>query len=258
MAGDDPWTDPETWGWVTVWFLFALSPLFVFLPCVLHPDVDVNKTSRNQWFYSTEIGAHRIPAEWHTFWLGAACIVTGVAQFLAWREDTASWYYPAAMVSFYVVIALQWAWIAAYFRLVKRFTTGRNCLLLALIANIVLFCLYIPLHKLSAVLFSLRIVLHDLPMFVISVAAVRLHRVDDEYAYRHHHRKKTVRPGASPRDPRNQESDEEGAGSPQEYAQPSSRESSPPRSRSPRPVPSVRASNTIDINEMLGIKVNAV
>lgn len=181
MVTDNSWTDPDTWEGVTVWILFAFTPLLVFLPCVLQPDVDVGHTVRRQWYYSTEIGAHRILAEWHTFWLGVACSLSGVAQFLAWREDNESWHYPTTMLVFYAAVLTQWAWIAAYFRLVNRFTTGRNFLFLAFIVNIALACLYAPLHKLSTVLVLVRVVLHDLPMLIIAIAAVRIHRPRDEY-----------------------------------------------------------------------------
>ena len=175
---------PATWEGVTVWGLAALVPLLVFLPCVLQPDVDLQNKSRKQWFYSTEMGAHRILAEWHTFWIMIVCILSGVAQFLAWREKSDSWYYPTAMIVFYIAVGVQCAWVAAYFRLVKRFTTARNFLFGALITNIALAGLYAPLHKLSTALIVVRIFIHDLPMLVIAIAAVRIHRITDDWGRR--------------------------------------------------------------------------
>ncbi len=171
----DAWHDPETWDGLATWTTIAFTPMFVFLSCVLQPDVEVTRVLREQWFYSTSQGPHRILAEWHTVWLLAACLCGGVAQFLAWREGGAQWYYPAAMCVFYASVAAQWAWIAAYFRLVNKFRTGRACLALVLCADAALAGLYAPLHKVSAGLVLARALLHDLPMFVVATSAVRIH-----------------------------------------------------------------------------------
>jgi hypothetical protein len=243
MVPEDPWTDPTTWGGVTVCVLVALTPLLVFLPCVLQPDVDIQNTTRKQWFYSTEVGAHRILAEWHTFWLGITCVLSGVAQFLAWRENVESWYYPAAMVLFYVTVAVQWSWVASYFRLVNRFTTGRNCLFLALVVNITLACLYAPLHKLSTALVLIRIIVHDFPMFVIALAAARIHKLSDDWG-----RKESL--WDNDRDDGEMASGEEDIPRRPKpsrgWERPLSRDPSPPKSAPPR-----RASLTA-ISEMLG------
>jgi len=169
------WYDADTWNGLATWTTIALTPLFVLLSCVLQPDVDVGRTVREQWFYSTYQGPHRILAEWHTVWILLAGVACGVAQFLAWRAPADQWYYPAAMCLFYACVALQWAWIAAYFRLVDRFRTGRALLLLALVADVGLACLYAPLSKTSAALALARALLHDAPMLVIANSAVRIH-----------------------------------------------------------------------------------
>lgn len=171
----DIWSNAETWDGIATWSTIALTPMFVLLACVLQPDVDVHRVTREQWFYSTSPGPHRILAEWHTVWILVACLVAGVAQFLAWREGGTQWYYPAAMCVFYASVAAQWAWISAYFRLVNKFRTGRACLALALVVNAVLAGLYVPLHKMSSALLLCRILLHDIPMVVIANAAVRIH-----------------------------------------------------------------------------------
>jgi hypothetical protein len=174
------WYDPDLWMGLATWTTVALTPLFVMLPCVLQPDLDVTRVSRKQWFYSTRAGPHKILAEWHTLWLLLVCLVGGVAQFLAWRDAREKWYYPAAMLAFYLSIGFQWAFIAAYFRLVNRFRTARVQLFLLLCANALLVGLYAPLNKVSALLIAARMVAHDAPMLFIAHLAVKIHAEVDE------------------------------------------------------------------------------
>jgi len=169
------WHDPDLWMGLATWTTVAITPLFVMLPCVLQPDLDVARVNRKQWFYSTDAGPHKILAEWHTVWLLLACLVGGVAQFLAWRDTSDKWYYPAAMLAFYLCVGLQWAYIAAYFRLVNRFRTARVLLLASVCADALLIGLYVPLNKVSAALVIARLVGHDVPMLFIAHIAVRIH-----------------------------------------------------------------------------------
>lgn len=153
--------------------------MFVLLACVLQPDVDVAKVAREQWFYSTSQGPHRILAEWHTVWILACCVVGGAAQFLAWRATPGAWYYPVAMAVFFVSVATHWAWIAAYFRLVNKFRTGRFCIGIALCVDAFLAGLYVPLNKVSAALLFGRVLAHDIPMLVIAHSAAKIHADPD-------------------------------------------------------------------------------
>lgn len=160
---------------MTTWTTIALTPLLVFLACVLQPDVDISKSVRREWFYSADVGPHRILAKWHTIWLALACVVSGVAQFLAWREAVAEWYYPAAMCVFFVGVAIQWAWAAAHFRIVDRFRASRLLLVVLLCVHGFLAVLYSRLHILAMVLAVVRTLLHDVPMLFIANVAVGIH-----------------------------------------------------------------------------------
>ncbi len=176
---DSVWQDPQLWDGLTTWTTLALAPVFVFLACVLQPDVDVQRELREQWFYSTSPGPHRILAEWHTLWISSACLIGGISQFLAWHATPGSWVYPTAMIVFYVTVAAHCAWIAAYFRLVSKFRTGRALLILALCVDVALAMLYVPLTKPGAALLITRVLLHDFPMVYIADAAVRVHDSPD-------------------------------------------------------------------------------
>jgi hypothetical protein len=175
MADDSVWQDPQVWDGLTTWTTLALAPVFVFLACVLQPDVDVAREVREQWFYSTAPGPHRILAEWHTLWISVASLLGGVAQFLAWRAVPGAWVYPAAMIFFYLSVAAQCAWIAAYFRLVSRFRTARALIAVASLLDALLAGLYSPLDKIAMALVCVRILAHDIPMLWIAKAAVRVH-----------------------------------------------------------------------------------
>lgn len=206
----DGWHDAATWAGLATWTTVALTPLFVLLSCVLQPDVDVDRVVREQWFYSTCQGPHRILAEWHTVWLVLAGAASGVAQFLAWRAPAETWCYPAAMCLFYACVALQWAWVAAYFRLVNKFRTGRALLALALLAGVALAGLYAPLSKVAAALALARAIAHDAPMLAVANSAVRIHadprvprdrspRPDRPYARRAAERSMTPEPAPASR-----------------------------------------------------------
>ncbi len=178
-AAESVWHDPQIWDGLTTWTTLALYPLLVFLACVLQPDVDVQRELRDQWFYSTSPGPHRILAEWHTLWIALACLLGGVSQFLAWRADSQDWEYPAAMAVFYVAVAFHCAWIAAYFRLVSKFRAGRALIVVTLLVDALLASLYAPLDKAASVLVFVRVLIHDGPMLYIANAAVRVHADPD-------------------------------------------------------------------------------
>jgi len=165
-------SDPDLWSGAYAWVMGSLSPLIVFLVCVLPPLHSTGSVDSLDWFASTCTGLHRIRAHVHAMWLGAACVLAGIAQVLAWDGDNEAGCYAAAMILFTVITPLQWAWVGAYFRVVDGFRVSRVLIFLLMCLNTALAGLYMRLSVIAGVLLILRVVFHDLPMVFINHTAV--------------------------------------------------------------------------------------